>query len=151
MHNHLQKYCSYECCHKANDTPKPVQIKKCVVCGTEFETKRNNRKYCSNKCKFKFNRAKKRKEAETPNIETPKIEKPKEKIQFTLPGSYYKCKCVVCGKEMLRRTPNAIYCSNECSVKDGGKTPFKLTKKQKRQCEEIKMQLAIRRLEKMEI
>lgn len=147
---HREKISAYQRKYRAKvRKPKEKVLKVCPICGKEFEAL-HNKKYCSPECRHKsknqYNRDRYweiRGNEIAAKVRKPKVEK--------IPSGFYKCRCAVCGKEMLRRTPNAIYCSNECSVKDGGKTPFKLTTKQKRQCEELKMQLAIRRLDFTEI
>jgi predicted nucleic acid-binding Zn ribbon protein len=55
------KYCSRECRQKvATKTWREKQvaeIKVCLLCGTKFQ-RAWNAKYCSSRCRFKFNKAK---------------------------------------------------------------------------------------------
>lgn len=64
-------------------------IKKCKICGNEFETKSNRALYCSDKCK----RASIRKKEKPRLIKRQKdMSRDKDKIY-----SLYGCKCAVCG------------------------------------------------------
>lgn len=67
-------------------------IKKCIVCGEEFEAKKNTQRFCSNKCKAKYRR----------------INGLDRKI----------VKCPVCGKEFETEKYNGRrFCSHECKIK----------------------------------
>lgn len=71
-------------------------VKKCVICGAEFETKRSNVKTCSEKCLAEYMHAYYRnwaRRTKTPN---------RVKI------------CAVCGREFEPEHLNAFYCSGSC-------------------------------------
>ena len=63
------------------------------MCGEKFETNLSFQKYCSNKCKNKYNYL-------------------KQKTKRT----YKTGKCIVCGKIFLRQPGNKKCCSKECSA-----------------------------------
>lgn len=64
-------------------------IKKCKVCGKEFETKSNRAIYCSDKCKRAAIR-----EKEKPTLikRAKDMSRDKNKVY-----SLYQCKCAICG------------------------------------------------------
>ena len=74
---------------------KPNLI-KCEICGKEFEPKRKDSKFCSDKCSMIYHNG---------NAKAKYISKPKlKKI------------CPMCGKEFLTNTIQK-YCSAECRIK----------------------------------
>lgn len=92
------KYCSKECCRKADRENKRknyvgTREKSCIQCGCElpkFKTR-----FCSTKCAIKWNRAKN-------GINTELIKK----------------KCVICGKEFETYKSKKLTCSELCSQKN---------------------------------
>lgn len=85
-------------------------IKKCIVCGSEFESKMPWGKYCSSKCSHKMWHPKTKEEKE-------RLDKSRKEHTDSLkkPGTYI---CEWCGKEFSR--PNKPwdtfrFCSRECS------------------------------------
>lgn len=70
-----------------------LMIKKCPVCGKEFETPYYLTKYCSDKCREEVNRQKRLKKRKGPELIT----------------------CPTCGKSFWRRNSNHKYCSPECA------------------------------------
>lgn len=62
----------------------------CVNCGSEFVAKSKKRRYCSDKCKTKYNHQK---------------------------NKVYKKTCLSCGKDFYAAYTEAKYCSNECKGK----------------------------------
>ncbi len=85
-------------------------IKKCKICGLEFDdkTKNQNRLYCSNQCN---------------NISRRK--------GFT----YIKKKCIICNKEFEVKTTHkfANCCSKQCSIKNWNKNNVEYNKQRKKQ------------------
>lgn len=77
----------------------------CPICGKEFETDQNAKKYCSAKCRRAHNR------------------QPKEKV-------YKTCRCSWCGEAFLSERRKK-YCSNECLLYANGRLKKRKTKPKK--------------------
>lgn len=73
-------------------------IKICEYCGVEFETDRENKRFCTRKCKEKNSRKRTRKGERYDNL------------------TYVK-KCTVCGKKFITTSYDKIYCSDICKYK----------------------------------
>lgn len=99
-HNHLRKYCSRECYEessrqrlKARSRQKHnvPETRTCKQCGKIFDT-RYKTLFCSDKCRSAYKK---------------RYYKPKEPRTAT---------CPICGKTFTTKTPNKIYCSDECRL-----------------------------------
>lgn len=68
-------------------------IKKvvCPICGTEFETEKNNKRYCCIECKNKAKRERTRR-----------------------PSKQYEKECALCGKVFTATRYNVKYCCETC-------------------------------------
>ena len=115
-----RKYCSQECARSAANEKKREYTRRkneelrkagkfihtCEVCGTQFESPRSDRRFCSVRCaRAQFHKEPTR--------------------------NYGEGMCAVCGKTYLRTSPNSVYCSPEC-VKIGRARVAKASKQRRR-------------------
>lgn len=100
-----------------------TETRKCVVCGTEFQTRRTDRRYCSDACRKKAARAiaKGKQKAEPKSAP-----KPRRNYLF---GEFHKT-CEFCGKEYIAGFCRSRYCSQECARKADDKRRFERRKKE---------------------
>ena len=108
-----KKYCSEDCAtaakqeqnrasnrrhHRKTYEPKPKRLVKCENCGKEFETNRDNQRYCSSECYAEQHR----RECAT---------------KWKQNAPVYKKKCLLCGCEFEATDSRRKYCSKECRNK----------------------------------
>lgn len=92
------RVCSKACARKRKN--KAHKIVACLECGKKFEQK-TGQKFCSEACRFEFNRKKGEMERKERREKDPR----------------FHGKCPECGKEFSKNTIWQIYCSNKCRDK----------------------------------
>jgi len=92
---------------KNNDYRRRKKNTKCLNCGINIEYIKGKKKYCSDKCRYEFNRNRNNKIMRENYW---KKVKPNKKVIKE------KRKCKFCNKEFIWSSsqPQQIYCSNEC-------------------------------------
>ena len=100
-----------------------METRKCVVCGKEFQTYRQDRRYCSDACRKKATRAKKKEREKAEPQPAPKL---RSHPRF---GMHPKI-CAFCGKEFVALSAKGKYCSLECNNKAYLKRQFERRKKE---------------------
>lgn len=100
-----------------------TETRKCVVCDKEFQTYRPDRRYCSDACRKKAVRAKKKEREKAEPQPAPKL---RSHPRF---GMHPKI-CAFCGKEFVALSAKGKYCSLECNNKAFRKRQFERRKKE---------------------
>ena len=98
-----RKYCSRKCyfrAHYRSKQPKQAKQKTCPMCGKKFETFYGQRKFCSAKCRNKWN-----------NI---KSNAKRFRSRCSKVKQYAKRICLQCGKEFELTKTNKKFCSRLC-------------------------------------
>jgi hypothetical protein len=132
-----KKFCSYECVYQNLLLEKKQYIKKCPMCGKEFNGLKNQT-YCSMACVSKIGNNKKT-QNHINEIDKPKVcqhcgkefYSVQKKTKFcstdcwhnskrTLIGSIKKC--VICGKEFEPKYKNQKCCDTKCAIKERAQT-----------------------------
>ena len=130
-----RKYCSRKCYFKARyhrEHPKQAKQKICPTCGVEFEAFHGRRKFCSDKCRNKWNNMKnKAKQNAKQNAKRIcpqcgkefEVTSPSKKFCSELCGQRYRRgfgrrsyvkTCPTCGVEFEALTGQKVYCSAKC-------------------------------------
>lgn len=102
-----------------------METRKCVVCGTEFQTYRPDRRFCSDNCRRRASR-------ETEKAKAKLQAQPKTKAKprhNPFIGPFHRV-CDFCGKEFVANFARAKYCSLECNTKAYYKRQFERRKKE---------------------
>lgn len=105
----------YNCKYRAKNK-KPVEKKICAICGSEFEKRRGNQKYCSKECAAEYHRQHQREyqAANREKIAQYQREYYHRKLAAKRVRTTYEKTCPICGKDFTTTNSNQIYCSVDC-------------------------------------
>jgi len=96
-----------KCEAKVKEQKKGYGVRKCEVCGAEFEAHTGNQRFCCRKCK--------------------EVERTKRRRGYELGVR----KCKRCGNEFMPTRSNQIYCSKKCTVAASSKRRYEKLKQER--------------------